>query len=494
MPPGIPPRGNGVKGGAVVCCSNGLSHCYSSVMSSREVDVALAQSGSQLIDALLQLPEDQWFERKSGRIAAKNLSRPLIAFANAEGGTIVVGLHSGSFDGVAPQLENDIRQASIDFTVPPVRVQTTGVEVDGKRLLVIRVESGETVHADRSGDCFLRIGDESRKLSLAEQQELAYDRGGRPFESTLADISAEDLSHDQLDSYRAAIGSSSTDEMLVARDLVDRRGRLTVAGELLFDERPQRDFPSAYVRVIKYDDDARGVGAEMSLVEDVRIDGSIPHQIMDAAALVERLLPHRQQLGESGRFERVPILPRDAWLEGVVNAVVHRSYNMMGDHIRVEIFPRRMEISSPGRFPGLVNPARPLSISRYARNPRIARVCADMGITRELGEGIKRIFQEMRRRGLAEPIYRQSSASVSLVLSASDAVDSEVLAGLNRTALKVLDTLRLQGRPLGTGQIAEFAGVARPTAGRALHSLAEAGLVRWEGTSDRDPRASWRLL
>ena len=43
-------------------------------------------------------------------------------------------------------------------------------------------------------------------------------------------------------------------------------------------------------------------------------------------------------------------------------------------------------------------------------------------------------------------------------------------------------------------QIAELTGIARPTAGRALHSLAQAGLVRWEGTSDRDPRASWHLL
>ncbi|WP_423777308.1 helix-turn-helix domain-containing protein [Cutibacterium granulosum] len=40
----------------------------------------------------------------------------------------------------------------------------------------------------------------------------------------------------------------------------------------------------------------------------------------------------------------------------------------------------------------------------------------------------------------------------------------------------------------------ELTGIARPTAGRALHSLAQAGLVRWEGTSDRDPRASWHLL
>lgn len=116
-----------------------------------------------------------------------------------------------------------------------------------------------------------------------------------------------------------------------------------------------------------------------------------------------------------------------------------------------------------------------------------------MGLTRELGEGIKRIFLEMERRGLADPIYRQSASSVTLTLKASEAIDPELLEGLPRSAKNVLDTLRLQNRPLGTGQVAELTGIARPTAKRALETLMEAGLVYWEGKSDRDPRASWRL-
>lgn len=117
-----------------------------------------------------------------------------------------------------------------------------------------------------------------------------------------------------------------------------------------------------------------------------------------------------------------------------------------------------------------------------------------MGITRELGEGIKRILREMQRRGLADPIYRQGPSTVTLTLKASDAVDPVVLAGLTKSARSVLDVLRLQNRPLGTGQVADLAGIARPTAKRALESLAEVGLVHWDGKSDRDPRASWRLL
>ena len=463
-------------------------------MSSIDVDAALAQPDALVLKALLSLSEDQWFDRKSGRVSAKDLARPLTAFANAEGGTLVVGLHDGRIDGVSPQAENAIRQAAIDFTVPPVRARTSSRVIDGRTLLIIRIEPGETIHTTRSGDCYLRIGDESRKLSLAEQQELTYDRGSQTFESTPVELDPTELDQRQLDSYRSAIGSSSSAEMLKARDLVDRRGRLTLAAVLLFDDRPQRDYPSAYVRILKYDDDERGLGSQMTLIEEVRVEGSLPQQIMHAASNIERLIPARQQLVESGRFERVPIIPRDAWMEGLVNAVVHRSYSMMGDHIRVEIFPHRIEISSPGRFPGLVDPSSPLTISRYARNPRIARVCADLGITRELGEGIKRIFHEMQRRGLADPVYRQHASSVTLILKAADAVDPRVLNRLTKSGRRVLNILRAEGRPLGTGQIAELSGIARPTAKRALETLAKAGLVTWEGRSDRDPRATWRLL
>lgn len=463
-------------------------------MSSIDVDIALTRTGDDLIRSLAELPEDQWFERKSGRISAKDLARPMIAFANAEGGTIVVGIHGGQVDGVGAKLENAARQAAIDFTVPPVRTRVERISVDHRAILVIRVESGDAVHTSASGDCFLRIGDESRKLSLLEQQELAFDRGGTPFESTPATITIDDLSAPQLEAYRAAIGSSTVEGMLMARDLIDRRGRLTVAAELLFADRPQTEFPSACVRVLKYDDDDRGTGSSMSLINDERIEGSLPTQIEESVRLVESWLPARRALTASGRFERVPIIPRDAWLEGIVNAVIHRSYSLMGDHIRIEIFPHRVEITSPGRFPGLVDPKRPLSISRYARNPRIARVCADMGITRELGEGIHRIFSEMEKRGLASPTYRQGPQSVTLTLSAADAIDRELLKAMPKSTEAVLDALRLAGRPLGTGQIAELAGVARPTAGRALRALRDADLVAWDGQSERDPRASWRLV
>lgn len=468
-------------------------------MSAADLEAALAQVLDDDAAGLLTLPEGQYFERKSGRISPKDLAIPLVAMANAEGGAIVVGLHDGMVDGVEPARVNALRQAAMDHTAPPVPVshEERVIKVGGmsRTVLVMRVEPSDTLHSLTNGTAYLRVGDESRKLSAAQRQELAYDRGAAAYEGSPMKLTIEDLDQTQLGAYASALGAASVRQMLLARDLLDRRGRVTVAACLLFDERPQREYPNAVVRVLRYGDTDPGLGARMSLEDgrDIRFEGSLPHQIIGAAAEIDQLMPKWQRLGEGGVFEATPRIPRDAWLEGLVNAVVHRSYSIMGDHIRVEIFPNRIQITSPGRFPGLVDPARPLEIDRYARNPRISRVCSDLGVTRELGEGIRRMFDEMRRRGLADPIYTQMSSSVRLVLVASDAVPQEILSTLTPSARAILEVLRVTDQPLGTGQLAELAGISRMTATRSLSQLRDVGLVGWHGVSAKDPRATWRL-
>ena len=461
-----------------------------------DVDRALALPPDEAAERLSVLPEDQWFERKAGRISARDLAVPLIAMANAEGGYVAVGIHDGVVDGVAAPHINALRQAARDFTSPVVRCTATEFEVsDGRVVLVFRIDPGEHVHETTKGDVYLRVGDESRKLGYSQRRELEFDRGSTPFDGTAVEAHVDDLDQNQVGAYQTSIGSQTPRDMLAARDLLTRDGRLTVAGWLLFAERPQSLFPSASVRVLRYAAVRRGTGSAMSLYEggDTRCVGSIPEQISQAAEVIERWVPKVEALARSGRFEPRSIIPRDVWLEGLVNAVLHRSYSMAGDHVRVEIFPNRIEIENPGRFPGLADPSEPLSISRYARNPRIVRVCSDLGIARELGEGIRRIFADMRMLGLADPIYTQGSGSVRLVLSAADALDETVRASLSKAARQILDVLRLEGRPLSTGQVADLAGVARPTASRHLQTLRDLGLVDWDGQSPRDPRAAWTL-
>lgn len=370
-------------------------------MTANEVDWILSASAAERGDLILQAREDQWFERKSARTEPKTLARAMVAFANAEGGTIAVGVHSGIGEGMERHRGriNDLRQASIDHTSPPVRCSFHEVECvnsEGMRdsLLIVRVDPGERVHEVNGGDCLLRVGDESRRLNFTQRQELEFDKGQAQFDGfRIAEYSVDDLSTDLLEHYRQVTGATSAQSILKARSLLTRDGSLTNAGYLLFADHPQQALPESYVRVLKFLSTERGSGARLSLDEDEdhKIEGPLPFVIEQAAKFVERLAPKRRALDDEGKFVGHHLVPREAWLEGLVNAVIHRSYSLAGDHIRVEIYPDRIEIESPGRFPGLVDPSKPLDISRFARNPRIARVCADLRIGQELGEGIKRM-------------------------------------------------------------------------------------------------------
>ncbi len=469
-------------------------------MSTVAVEQALKASVKERAQRLLEIAEDQWFDRKSSRITPRDLANDLIGMANADGGTIVVGLWKGAVKGGDRDVEkrNAQMQAAIDFAQPPVSVKHRLVrcvnsEGDRDSLLVLDVATSDVVHANAKDEVFLRVGDETRRLSFHQRQELLFDKGQTNYEARpLAGVGLQALDLLLLEEYAEAVGHPDPPRLLRARGLAARGETLTIAGLLLFAHEPQAIVPEAFVRILRYRGRERGTGANQQLLEDVRVDGPIPRQLSAAQSVIQRFQPARRALiSSSGRFGAVPLIPEDAWLEGVVNAVVHRSYSLAGDHIRVEIFDDRIEMSSPGRFPGLVDLSDPLRSIRFARNPRIARVCSDLHFGQEPGEGIRRIFEEMRAAGLVAPVYRQTAGSVLLTLSAEPA-DRALDARLPDEARAITAALRIAGR-LSTGEIAEELELSRPATVRRLETLRNEGLIEWVGKSARDPRAYWRL-
>ncbi|WP_432572170.1 ATP-binding protein [Kineococcus sp. SYSU DK005] len=465
-----------------------------------DVDHALESPPEEVGRALSALPESQWFERKSARVSPVKLSQAVVALANAEGGTIVVGLHDGRVEGTDadPQHRNELQQVHVQHVQPPARVHTRLLPCrtdDGRddHLLVVDVSPGDDVHATTRDDVYLRLGDETRRLTYVQRRELFFDRRQAGFESELTTVRLDDA--DAVDAeaaaqYAARVGHPQWRGLLTARGLA-RDGRLTIAGLLLFGRHPGSELPNAHVRVTRFAGRERGTGARQQVVSDQRFEGALPRLLADVFEHVRQVQPRRRALGRSGRFEDAPAVPEDAWLEGVVNAVVHRSYSLQSDHVHVDVFDDRVEVESPGRFPGLSDVRDPLSIHRFARNPRIARVCADLDFGQEFGEGIRRMFDEMRLAGLQPPLYQQTEGSVRLTLSTeTDGPGGD--GRLPEETRLVVAALREAGR-LGTRDLAEVMGRTRPTAIRKLTEMREQGVIRWNGQSPRDPRAYWDL-
>jgi ATP-dependent DNA helicase RecG len=152
------------------------------------------------------------------------------------------------------------------------------------------------------------------------------------------------------------------------------------------------------------------------VVKDERFENNIPWIIDQVKKFLRATLKDYYFLDlETGRFNKVPEYPEEAWLEGVVNALCHRSYNVQGNAIYIKHYDDRLEISNCGPLPAQVN-VENIRTERFSRNPRIARALEDMGFVRQLNEGVSRIYQSMEKSMLSTPEYVEKYGNVYLTL------------------------------------------------------------------------------
>ena len=458
-----------------------------------------ALSSAARAERLLEEPEGQWFDRKSSRVGARDLAKALVAMANAEGGLLAIGLHSGVCEGVDAKAgaQNQWRQIGFKFTDPPVPFETALLSCvntagDADHLFIITVPPSDQVHATTAGDVFLRVGDEDRRLSFDQRIQLQYDRGDTGFERTpAAKFGDAELDDELIAAYVERIGAPDSQRLLQARGLIDKDGAPLIAGQLLFGREPQQAFPEAYVRVLKYDGVERLTGAVQNVAADLRCEGALPRQIDTAQAAIHEALPKHRLLGPDGRFGWFGIVPELVWLEALVNAVIHRAYSNFGDHIRVEIFDDRLEVSSPGRFPGISSPVDLTRVARFARNPRIARVMSELSYGQELGEGLRRMVAEMESNRRRPPLVRETAGNVQVALLGALALP-DALVAMKPLAQQVFSKIEQAGR-MRTGELVEAIGASRPTLLKSLNALEAAQLVRRVGSSPQDPSAYWTI-
>ena len=151
--------------------------------------------------------------------------------------------------------------------------------------------------------------------------------------------------------------------------------------------------------------------------ERPRIEGNLPEVWQEALNLVGSLMRQPSRL-VGNRFRPVSEYPRFCWQEALLNAIAHRDYSIQGAGIEVWLFDNRMEVSSPGGLLPELSLDELLSLRRVhcSRNPRLMRTLVDLGLTRDQGEGIPRMFAEMADAFLPTPRINPTPMSVSVVL------------------------------------------------------------------------------
>jgi ATP-dependent DNA helicase RecG len=388
------------------------------------------------VTPFLTQDEGQHFDRKSlfhGPPEAKKprarkevrdqVARWVAGFANAEGGVLILGLeddHTISGHHLPPnalQTLLAVPQARCQPPQPPGFV----VPHNGHELVVFDVPSADGP-VQVTGDGFpLRIGDQTIEASESKIQALKLlglveSHESRPSALKLADLNSELLARAR---QGAGLEALSDDDYLLKRKLADQRGSelvLRQAAELLF-ARLGPDHPNAGVRVFRVVGTERRLGAQHNVEERPRIEGNLPEVWQQALSVIGGLLRQPSRL-LGNRFQAVSEYPRFSWQEALLNAIAHRDYSVQGNGIEVWLFDDRMEVVSPGGLLPEINLQELLSRKRVhcSRNPRLMRTLVDLGLTRDQGEGIPRMFAEMEDAFLPAPQIEPTARNVSVVL------------------------------------------------------------------------------
>ena len=216
-------------------------------------------------------------------------------------------------------------------------------------------------------------------------------------------------------------------------------------------------------------------GASISeiLDRDILTNKSILEEYNQAILFFEKYYQYEKIEGmERILIERIPI---EAFRETLANAIVHRVWDIPA-HIRIAMYPDRIEIYSPGGLPSGISKEEYLKgyISRL-RNPIIANVFFRLQLIEMFGTGIKRII-DCYEEYEVKPIFDISENNIGVTLPVVDRKKE-----VNSDEMIILEILS-KGIRLSSSELVLKSGFGKNKVVRLIGSLLEKNYVQKEGS------------
>ena len=390
----------------------------------------------QQLNEIIAQGEDYYHEFK--RSMSSDFNTELVAFANASGGTILLGVDDDrTIHGIT--INNRLRSkiqtiaSSCDPTVPIELEQTNNV-------LIVRIPEGQEKPYRCAGGFYLRVGANSQKMNTDEIIDFIQYEGRIRFDEQLAhnvDFNSV-YSTDLVDRFKKKsnlITSLPPEDLLVNLGVIKvqaGRPKLTNAGLLFFSERPTTYLPQAMITCVVY----KGV-EKTTIIDQKDFTNDLVSTIEETIYFLKRHLNKALKIDDLKRQDDYEI-PLVVLREAVVNAVAHRNYLETGARVMVEIFDDRVEISNPG---GLPKGLKPEDFGKYSltRNPLVADLLHRIGYIEKLGTGIPRIRETMQKAGLAEPQFSFDGFFSITVQREHKAVNEAVNQAVNKAVNKAVN-------------------------------------------------------
>ncbi len=374
-----------------------------------------------------------WIYAKNIRECISLAVDELVAFANAKGGTVYMGVEDdGTVTGCNRYDTQKIMESIYDRTRPALFTEIEVIHYEGKDVLAIKVERDGTTYATSDGRCLKRLGKNSKPYYPDEMSNKYTSIQSPDFSGQiLADSVVEDINVLEIYNLKEKLkmrdpksSLSELEDMSFLRDLglikedegVDR---LTIAGLLFVGKETaiNRLLPQAEVIYLHYSID--------NMEEyDSRLDLKQP-----IISVIDRLTEKIQNTNkivniQVGLFRlEVEDFSEKVFQEALLNALSHRDYLNMGA-VYVKHYPDRIVIENPGAFPEGVNEKNIITHPSTPRNKLIAETLQRLKYVQRTGQGVDIIFREMISSGKPYPQYHVYSEAVTLtIFSAIDDVN-----------------------------------------------------------------------
>ncbi len=437
----------------------------------------------------------------------------LAAFANSEGGALLIGVRDDQTIIGMRDVKSTIERiyAAAHATTPRLDEVITVEEVrlaEGAIIAVLVPDDCADTYLAGSG-YRTRQGNKNVLMTAQAVAEHVRLRAAIPFDrQPVPNATFQSLSEEKLVQFLRRRPGAPTSGRPDLQSLPVRAGlrnlgvvgeadgtlRPTVAGLLMFGRRPQDSIPQANLQCARF----AGVGVSRFL-DRIEVGATIEEQVEQGVAFVERNIRHGTYI-ERVHHVDVDEYPLAAIREALINALCHRDYYQSGTAVNLSIFTDHIEILNPG---GLLPGLKPdqLEGQHRLRNQALGQLMYEAGLIERWGSGIRRMREAMLEAGLRPPainadrdwfritFYGPGEAFLGETAAQPLALSAQSLSRLNLRQRRLLSQMPSRGSITRQQYEADFE-VERSQAHRDLSELVELGLLHREGSN----RSSYYVL
>ena len=354
------------------------------------------------------------FKRDDRNLRPEHLAREIVAFANMNGGMIMLGVEDdGTVSGVTRRnLQAWLMDTVIGrFIDPQIVPDYDEFVLDGKPIAIVTVPAGSAkpyaVRQQERTDYYIRLGDTVQRAGSEQMARLFHSGGLVSVEkmpvrgSSLADLDMRRLE----DYFLNVLGEDAVAdwqrtllnrELLIADEWRAEVCNCSYAGIVLFAREPRRRMPQAGIRLLVFPGTDMDYDANLDEVLDLPFVGLKERREREfiEQSLPSRVLSYLQPHISKERLEGMQRrrhwdYPTEVIRELLVNAFAHRDWTRQTD-VRLTVFDDRLEVHSPGSLPNGVTVEKAKEGLRVPRNPNIVNILRDYDYMEHRGMGIRR--------------------------------------------------------------------------------------------------------